>query len=542
MHKRAIISFIIVLAIMGGLMLRIYDLSGRSLRQAAERQAGLTVVVANTRGTIYDSHLRPFVNGETEYRVSVTQNPKAVAALADCVDSAVLDDLTSRLQQGKPVVSAVDTLPSPAEGLTIYKTPIRYSGNLLAPHVVGYLDGDGIAGATGAELMFDELLSQSAGKLTVTYTVDAVGRPLEGIAPVISDTLNQSKAGVILTIDMDIQKIAETVAKKYITKGAVVVMEPKTGRIAAMVSLPDFQPDTLAAALKNPDSPLINRALSNYNCGSVFKIVTACTALEANIPVNTKFGCSGCIEIGGIKFHCHNRLGHGTLALPDAFAQSCNPYFIQLALLAGGSALGNMSVALGFDRPIFLAEGWKTARAVLPSDTELISPAAVGNLAFGQGSLMASPVHISQLVAAVVNDGDIIRPTLQKGTIDADGVVTEIPPAPAQTIFSKKTANMLRQLMIYAVENGTGLSARPFDDGAGGKTGTAETGIKINDKTILQGWFAGFYPAENPEYVITVLAEDTAGTGGKAAPVFKYIGEELAMLKKSREIRADDRW
>mgnify|MGYP002410945526 CR=1 FL=1 len=541
MHKRTIISFVIVLAIMGGLMLRIYDLSGRPLRQAAERQAGLTVVVANTRGTIYDSQLRPFVNGETEYRVSVTQNPKAIAALAGCVDGAVLEELTSRLQQGKPVVSVVDPLPSPAEGLTIYKTPMRYSGRLLAPHVVGYLDGDGLKGATGAELVFDNRLSQATGKLTVTYTVDAVGKPLEGIAPVISNTLNKAKAGVILTIDMDIQNIAETVAKRYMTKGAVVVMEPKTGRIVAMVSLPDFQPDTLGEALENPDSPLINRALSNYNCGSVFKIVTTCAALEANIPVKTEFNCAGYAQIGDIKFHCHNRLGHGTLNMSDAFAQSCNPYFIQLALLAGGPSLSNMSVALGFDRPVFLAEGWKTARAVLPSDTQLISPAAVGNLAFGQGSLMASPVHIAQLVAAVVNDGDIIRPTLQKGTIDADGVVTKLPPAPTQTVFSKTTAAILRQLMIYAVENGTGLSTRPFDDGAGGKTGTAETGIKVKDKTILQGWFAGFYPAKNPEYVITVLAEDTDGTGGKASPVFKYIGEELAMLKKSREMKKQNR-
>lgn len=534
MHKRAAISFIIVLTLMGGLMLRIYDLSGQSLRQAAERQAGLTVTAANARGTIYDCQLRPLVNNGSEYRVAVTENPQAIAALAGCVDSKTLESLTSRLQKGKPIISVVGTLPSPARGLAMFETPVRYSGSLPAPHVVGYINGNG-NGATGAELVYDKLLSECSGKLAITYTVDAVGRPLEGIAPVISNTLDRAKAGVVLTIDRDIQKLAEEAAKKNLTRGAVVVMEPKTGRIPAMVSLPDFQPGALSEALKNKNSPMINRALSNYNCGSVFKIVTACAALEQDISTDTRFKCSGSYDIGDVTFHCHNRLGHGTLNMQNAFAQSCNPYFIQLALLMGGQSLYKMAVALGFDRPVILAEGWKTARAVIPSDIDLMSPAAVGNFAFGQGSLLATPVHIAQLVAAVVNNGNMIRPALLKGTISADGVVNEERPAPSQTVFSEKTAQKLRELMVYAVENGTGKSAHPFDGGAGGKTGTAETGILTDGKSVLQGWFAGFYPKDDPEYVIVVLAEDTGGTGGKASPVFKQICEDLSMLKKSRE-------
>ena len=92
--------------------------------------------------------------------------------------------------------------------------------------------------------------------------------------------------------------------------------------------------------------------------------------------------------------------------------------------------------------------------------------------------------------------------------------------------------------MIYAVDNGTGLSARPF--GGREETGTAETGWVVDSKTVMQGWFAGFYPSESPEYVIVVLAEDTEGTNGKAAPVFKQICEELAMLKKSQKNKSGD--
>lgn len=377
MRRRSIGIFLLVLVLMGGLMLRLYDLSGQNLSQAADQQAGLTVTVANVRGTIYDANLRPLVNAETEYRVSLTASPETLAAVSSCLDAAALETLTERLQEGKPVAAVLDSLPSPADGLAVFETPVRYSEPLLAPHVLGYLDGDGLHGATGAELVFDERLNDCAGKAETTYTVDATGRPLQGIAPTLSNTLGRAKAGVALTIDADIQKIAENAARQYIRKGAVVVMEPSTGRIAAMVSLPDFQPSTVAENLNNTDAPLLNRALRNYNCGSVFKIVTAAAAIEAGIPLSTSFDCAGSLDVGGITFHCHNRLGHGGLTMTQAFAQSCNPYFIRLAQRMGGQTLYAMAVALGFDRPVILAEGWKTARAVLPSETEQIGRAHV---------------------------------------------------------------------------------------------------------------------------------------------------------------------
>ena len=219
-------------------------------------------------------------------------------------------------------------------------------------------------------MVFDRILSDYTGKITVTYVADAVGRPLEGIEPVITDTLDNSKGGVVLTIDLRIQKIAEEAAKAYLTRGAVVVMEPKTGHILALVSLPDFQPSNLLENLDSKDSPLINRAFSSYNCGSVFKMVTAIAALEQGIPVSEKFNCTGSRKVGDISVHCHHRLGHGELDMTEGFAHSCNPYFINLALKRRRAPLQH-PVALGFDRPVFLAEGWKTSRAVIPSRTEL---------------------------------------------------------------------------------------------------------------------------------------------------------------------------
>ena len=538
MKKRALVLFTLLLFILSGVVLQVYRLSDAYLSQAADQQGSVTVKVANSRGTIYDARLRPLTNAGEEYRLSVTPSPEAIAALSGMLDEEQLAAVSERLQSGKPAVVTLPEIPANLEGSLLFKVPVRYGGRLLAPHLLGYMDGDGLHGLTGVELAFDEYLNSCGGQASVTYSVDAMGKPLQGIAPQVVNTLADAKAGVVLTIDQDIQKIAEEAAKRYMTKGAVVVMEPATGRIAAMVSLPDFQPGTVADSLDAADSPLLNRALCNYNLGSVFKITSAAAALEKGIPISTAFPCNGSVTIGNVTFHCHNRLGHGTLNMQDGFAQSCNPYFIQLMQQAGGSALLGMASNLGFDRSLILADGLKTARATLPTAEELLSPAAVGNLAFGQGSLLGTPVHVAQMVAAVVNGGKIIRPTILKGYCDKEGRLSEETIEPEQTVFSKQTAQTLKDLMIYAVKEGTGASASA--GAAGGKTGTAETGWKSENKAVVQSWFGGFYPAENPKYVIAVIAEDSDNTKGKSSPVFKKICEDIYMLEQARKVLAGE--
>lgn len=538
MKKRALVLFTLLLFGLSGIVLQVYRLSGNYLSQAAEQQQTITVTVANSRGTLYDSLLRPLVNTKEEYRVSVIPDAQALAVLSKQLTEEELQAVSKRLQTGKPAVVRVQEPIASLSGSSLFKVPVRYDGVLPAPHLLGYMDNDGLHGVSGAELAFDEYLNHCGGAASVTYTVDAMGRPLQGVTPVIQDTLAKAKAGVVLTLDADIQKIAEAAARQYMTKGAVVVMEPSTGRILAMVSLPDFQPDTVSQCVNDEtNSPLLNRALCSYNLGSVFKIVSAAAALETGLPVSTSYTCSGSVQIGSNTFHCHNRLGHGTLDLSGGFAQSCNPYFIHLMQKTGGRPLYYMAVSLGFDRSLILAEGLKTARATLPSEAELLSPAAVANLAFGQGSLLGTPVHVAQMVAAVVNDGQIVRPTILKGYMDEEGRLTEETAAPPQTAFSAETARILRELMIKTVEEGTGRAARPTDSAgmAGGKTGTAETGWKTENKPVVQSWFGGFYPSENPRYVVAVVAEDADNTQGKSSPVFKAICDELYMLEQTRK-------
>lgn len=517
-----------------GLGIRLYFLTnGGSLSSAANQQAGYTVTVARSRGTIYDTNLTPLTNTGSEYRLSVSPTPEALSALSGQFSEEEWSALNKKLSDGKPMALAMDKAPNTAEGITVFQVPVRYSGELPASHLLGYLDGDGLHGQTGVEQLFDDVLNEYAGEASVTYTTDGSGSVLQGVAPEVENTLGLSRGGVALTLDSMVQKIAQRAADRYLPQGAVVISEASTGRLLAMVSTPSFQPDTVADLLEDKRSPLLNRALCNYNCGSVFKIVSVAAALEGGVPLSTSFTCRGHIDVQGVPFHCHNQLGHGKLDMSGGFAQSCNPYFIQLAEKMGGERLYRMASTLGFDRAITLTKGLETARAILPEKEALIG-ASLANLSFGQGELLASPVHMAQLVGAVVNDGQIRRPTILKGYVDETGKLTEEDPVPVQTAFSKETAQAIRSMMIQTVQTGTGKAACPVIGGAGGKTGTAETGWKKEAEEVVQSWFAGFYPAENPQYTVVVLAEDADNTGGQCAPAFKQICEQLASWEKTK--------
>ncbi|MGI6264601.1 MAG: peptidoglycan D,D-transpeptidase FtsI family protein [Acutalibacteraceae bacterium] len=530
--KKRVIALAAGLAVLaGGLAVRVGVLTRGELASAADRQASYTVTVARCRGTIYDTRLTPLVNTGSEYRISAAPTPQVAAALATQLEGEDKQTALQELAAGHPVALAMDHPPNTVEGIYAFRVPVRYASPLMAEHLVGYLDGDGLHGAVGAEALFDERLSEYTGEVRVTYTLDGSGGLLEGVPPRIENTLSRAAGGVALTLDSRVQAIALRAAKRYLPRGAAVIGEAATGRILASVSTPGFQPDTLAQALEDDDSPLLNRVACNYNCGSVFKIVTAAAALENGLTPGVTFSCDGSIREEGITFHCHNPLGHGRLDMTGGFSNSCNPYFIRLARRTGGRALYDMAAALGFGQALTLEGGWETARSILPAPATL-SGAALANLSIGQGDLLASPLHIAAMVGAVVNDGRWRPPSLLKGLVDEKGQLEETALPTEKTVFSAATAARLREMMIQTVQTGTGRSAAPAAGGAGAKTGTAQTGWKrdAGSAEVVQSWIAGFYPAEKPRYVVVTMAEDAENTGGSSADAFRQICEQLASL------------
>lgn len=536
MKKRLWLLYGGVFIVFCGLLFRVFSLSDQQLVKAADRQSKVTVNVGSVRGTFYDRNKTPLVNSTTVYRAAVTANPKALTALSQVLDSTAFSAMSRILQDGRPAVVTLSRPVAAPEGISLFQVPLRYTERVLAPHVLGYADADLSKGLTGLESALDTFLSQYGGKAKVTYTVGATGKPLEGVAPTVENTLSCARGGVVLTLDANIQQITEDIAAKYIKKGAVIVMKPQTGDILAMASLPSYHPQKVAEVLENEDAPLLNRALCNYNCGSVFKIVSAATALESGVGVDTAYTCNGSVTVGSTIFHCHNRLGHGSLKMDDAFAKSCNSYFIQLMGGVGGDALWQMASRLQFNSAISLYSGYSTATAIFPQAELLQAPAVLANASFGQGELTASPLHIAQLVSTVVNGGTLIPPHIVMGYMDENGAYTEETRAEQhQRVFSVETATTLRMMMEKVLaDEGTGKSGKPLIGGAGAKTGTAETGWSRTDDekyAVVQSWYAGYYPASDPRYVIVVMAENAQNTGAKTAPVFKEIADMLYRME-----------
>ncbi len=528
MFKRTLLLCTLFFCLFGGLSLRIFSLSQNAAANVVAGQSTATLTVATVRGTMYDRNGMPLVNRSRELRLYVPPSARTLGALSERLESAAFSVLAERLKSGRPVVTLADEDFPDVRGVLRFHTPVRYSERVYAPHLLGYLDS-AQRGAVGLELAYDAFLNSCEGQVRVSYETNAAGHPLADTAPIVTDTTENARAGLVLTLDRKLQQFAERTAQAYLPKGAVLIADAATAEILAAVSMPDFQPDTVGQLLEAANAPLLDRTVSNYNCGSVFKIVSAAAALESGVSVSRQYPCHGVCSVNGVSFHCHNRLGHGTLDMEKAFALSCNCYFIQLVQDIGAASLYRTAVELGFDRAVIPAENYKTARAVLPTLQELqTSAAALANLSFGQGGLLATPYHMIQMLTAVVNDGVMQRPSVVRGIMEKDGSVKLNAATPGQSAVSASTAAVLRRLMVAAVAEGaTGESAAPANGGAGGKTGTAESGWITENGETVQHWFVGFYPAEQPRYLVAVLAEDCNHTGASATAVFNRLCDGL---------------
>ncbi len=527
MSKRVAAFFSIFMVCMFLLLMNLYHIAtGSQLAETADRQSSYRLTVASGRGTIYDTKLNPLTGTEKGYTAVINPTPESASALADVLPRARMEEVYTLLTKGKPFLLGLPKAVS-ADGIDTFETNRRYgTSEQIAANVIGYLDGSG-TGVAGIEKAYQEFLSGDPGEVAVSYRVDAVNRILPGENKEITDTSNKNKKGVVLTLDAEIQALAEQSAKKYLKKGAVVVTEVPSGKIRAMVSLPDFSPNDLQSALDNPDSPLLNRAISAYSVGSVFKVVSAAAALESGVSPSTTFTCTGGIEVGGGVYHCYNGKAHGTLDMQGAIAQSCNTYFVKLMQQVPNETFLSMAKSLGFGQSLTLAPGYASAAGNLPEKDELLVPRALANFSFGQGVLTATPVQIAGLMNAVASGGLYTPPSLVQGLVDENlQYVEAAKQAESVRVMSQDTAAQLRQFMGVAVEDGTAKKGKPVLGGAGVKTGTAQTGQFEGDKEIVQGWYTGFFPLESPRYSIVVLSENAQGASD-GAPVFQEIANAL---------------
>lgn len=530
--KRIIVLLIIFATFFIAISARLFFLSRSSgdYAQAAERHGSYSIKITKTRGTIYDANLKPIVNTTEEYYAAVAPLKNAASQLEALIPHVFDEQLVlSQMEKGKPFITKVNTGNINAQGIDVAKIKIRYQSDAAAPHIIGYLNSDG-KGISGIEKAYDTVLSQYGGTVTAGFAVDALGRMLEGVpCKITSDGAGSESGGVVLTLDKNIQLFSQKAAEKYLKSGAVVVMDPKNGDILASVSVPEFTQTDLAAAVASKDSAMLNRVFSAYNVGSTFKIAVTSAALESGISTSTTVNCTGKIDVSGRSFKCHKITGHGVLDMCGGLSNSCNPYFITLGRMIGASKIIEMAERYGFGKTQEFAPGIKPSAGMVPNYEKLESPAALANFSIGQGDLMATPIQIARMMCVTANGGYLPTPRLVKGIVnDKLKYVTENLTVQPKKILSDSIAAQINDFLIKTVDVGTGTPAKPAYGGAGGKTATAETGWLKDGKIINQAWFAGFYPAVSPKYVIVVLAEAGSAGGASAGPVFKEIADNLA--------------
>ncbi|MBQ9106924.1 MAG: penicillin-binding protein 2 [Clostridia bacterium] len=526
-NRLRIVSIILTWCFLLSIVRIMHIMTEPKYADAEASQSYATVEVAKSRGTVYDVNMKPLTNTTFGYRAAVVASPEVVTRLSEILDATGFDEIMSILKKGKPTVVSTKSYFE-AEGAYVHEYYDYYSaGTVLSPHMLGYLDSEG-HGVCGIEKAFDDLLFPK-GALKVSFCLDARGTALAGIDPIVTGEDEYSvTAGVVTTLDKTVQQVVEETAAAMLSKGSVVVLDVGNGEIRASCSVPSFSVTNVGASLGSDNSPLVNRSLAAYNVGSVFKLCTAAAALDCGISASCEYTCKGYVDIGDTRYWCNNKTGHGVLDMDGALRRSCNTYFIKLAMDTGAGNVYTTAKSFGFGSKTELCAGVVGIAGNMPELPELLSNnGALANFAFGQGELLATPLQVASMVAAISCGGLLTQPSLIKGTVNREGDVTAYSTNRTVRVIKKSSAELLKSMMVSVVTEGTGKNAAVEGVTIGGKTATAETGWYVDGAEITQAWFAGFFPAEAPRYAVAVLAEGGSSGAASAAPVLAAIVQRL---------------
>ncbi len=494
-----------------------------------------SIVVSELRGEIYDCNMKPLVNRKSQNTIVAMPCEETSEILKDYLSEKEYADLLSSIDSEKPFVCKVD-YGKENDFIKTCENFKRYTDDGFCCHVIGYINQSDNVGVYGIEKSYDSFLKSEKRRLLFKYNTTALNKMLAGGEYGFVSENYYSKKGVRLTIDADIQRIAENAMRLYeVDKGACVVLDAENGEIRAMVSFPRFNQNDIAPFLNDENSPFINRSISAYSVGSVFKYVVAMAAIEDG-EENFESYCAGSLKTGGTTFSCSDSVAHGKITLSKAFAYSCNTYFIRLALRLGREKILKTAENLGFGKSFSLTAGVYPDKGKLPSSEEITTDGALANISFGQGGLLATPLQIASCYSASVNGGEYISPKLVVSTVNSDGTENKLREKGYRyRAFSEREAEKMKNLLINNFNEGTCVDAKPYNCVAGGKTSTAQTGW-INEKgeEILHSWFAGFAETETDVYTIVVFRENGVSGSHDCGPVFKEVSQRLAEISMNK--------
>ena len=609
-----VLAFVVLL----GRLCQLQVLEGEHYLRRAERNFIDTIEVEAPRGRIFDAEHRPLASNRPAYTLFVTPRPRVVLetedpakksqtgtrvalteaqidSIADLIDFVDADDRAAfeakirdrsggengfypiavrqnlswsefaRIQTRKSALGDwVEIRESarrfyPAGELTSFVT--GYVGEItldgLARSPGSYRPGDRI-GKTGIERQWENYLRGRPGKRSHVVNVRSravKSPPPEALAALPPDEDPIPGQDIYLTLDLDLQQVA---AEAFVDKpaGALVAMDPRTGKILAMLSVPAIDPNRwqhpigsnqYARWARSPLKPFIDRTVQeHYFPGSTYKVVSALASLnEPTFDPEEEITCEGYVNYGGRKFKCTHK--HGPVNLEQAIVQSCNSYFYTLAIDKNLSLerMEQFAHRLGLGEKTGLGLN-SEAKGRIPTEAFEAREGTYQrgvrlNSAIGQGNVTATVLQVAVLYSAIANGGSVMTPYLVDQIRTADGklVFQSVPKTrPDLEPILEPDRQRIHEGLVGVVNNelGTAYSERLDQIVVAGKTGTAQVGASDRkgpraatlegfDTTQDHAWFAGYAPAENPQIVVVAFVEHGGVGADAAAPIVMKVIE-----------------
>ncbi len=609
-HKYFLAFLIIAFLV---LFVRLWDLQvikGNELRRLSENNRIRIRENPADRGMLLDHKGQILAHNRPSFEVylvpeDLKRDPEIMSRVVELLDMDQ-DEIQSRLRNQKrrapfkPVkiksdidwdeLARLEFNKVHLPGLVVDVRPRRaYNYGVLASHLLGYIGevdenelrqtketpyrmGADI-GKYGVEQRWEPDLRGTDGGRQIE--VDAVGReikPLQTVDPLPGNN-------VVLTIDLDLQRVAEEAFQDK--NGALVAIDPQTGRILSMVSRPFFDPSIFArnitaeewkSLIENPYNPLQNKTIQcQYPPGSVFKVITAIAGLESGIITpETQLTCTGAFHYGNRDFRCFKHEGHGTLSLHRAIVESCDVYFYQVGLKVGVDRIAHYAHEFGLGQTTGIPlphEKSGTIPSTLWKKKRFGQPWYSGetlSISVGQGYVNATPLQLAMLMATVANGQRRFLPQVVERVENIQGKsIREYPPVEiGRANISEKTLQIVREALRGVVNepHGTGGASAVKGIQVAGKTGTAqvvhmERNFRRGDTQRLpfqfrdHAWFAAYAPFEDPRIAVAVLVEHGGYGGAAAAPIAKKVIEKylgvpspgpLKVVEKSEDSQYDD--
>jgi penicillin-binding protein 2 len=466
-------------------------------------------------------------------------------------------------------------------GVFSQEVPTRkYLSNDMAAHLFGYvaevneaqllrpeyegLEAGAKVGQAGVEQAYNKLLMGADGDRMVV--VNSVGREINEVPQGLKDPVEGQR--LQLTIDKDVQRATEEGFRHFGYNGAAVILDPNSGEVLSLVSLPAYDPNKFAMGLDlatwrslNADKlkPLQNRALQGrYSPGSTFKPVIAVAGLEEGVVTpNTTVFCPGGANFYGRFFKCWQAGGHGTVDMRHAIEKSCNTYFYTVGNMLGVDRIHKWASLLGLGERSGI-ELPNEIRGIMPSTEwkqrttgEKWYAGETISVSIGQGQVSVTPLSLAIMMMTIANGGTRYTPHVLKATKDGNEDWKPVPAPPPQSVARMKqsTINALHEgLWMVVNAAGTGGRGKIVGYNVAGKTGTAQvvsnqgkaaaarTGMDVRD----HGWFVFFAPHDKPEIAGVIFAEH-AEHGYLGAPIAKYAMETYFAKKEGRPLPSLDK-